>query len=272
MTKTFKQKKTLGLALGSGGWRGQAHIGVIKTLLEAGIKIDYIAGASAGALVGGSYCAVQNINLLEEIFREKISTKQLIRAFSDPSLKGGLIKGKKVTKMFENLFGKKQIEDLPIPFCAMASDLLTGAVVEINEGSLSNAIRASISVPFVFEPVKYKGYRLIDGATAVPIPVKTVKQMGADVVIAVSLYKNVFPVKTTAKINSLKAILKTSQVMLCHLAKYSSHEADLVLEPDIPESGVYSDPFSGFAKDEGTIEAGEEVAQANLAKIKQLLS
>lgn len=272
MIKKFQQRKTLGLALGSGGWRGQAHIGVIKTLLKAGIKIDYIAGTSAGALVGGSYCALQDIDLLEKIFKEKINTKQLIQAFSDPGLRGGLVKGEKIIKIFEDLCGKKQIKDLSIPFCAIASDLLTGEVVEINEGSLSNAIRASISVPFVFEPVKYKGYRLIDGATAMPIPVKTVKQMGADVVIAVSLYKNIFPVKTTARINSLSAILKTSQIMLCHLAKYSSKGADLFLEPDIPEGGVYSDPFTGFAKDEGTIEVGEKITKANLTKIKELLS
>jgi len=232
MIKKFQQRKTLGLALGSGGWRGQAHIGIIKTLLKAGIKIDYIAGTSAGALVGGSYCALQDIDLLEKIFREKIDKKQLIQAFSDPGLRGGLVKGDKAIKIFEDLFGKKQIKDLSIPFCAIASDLITGEVVEINEGSLSTAVRASISVPFVFEPVKYKKYRLVDGATAVPVPVKTVRQMGADIVIAVNLYKNIFPIKPV-RINSLKAVLKTSQIMLCHLAKYSSQGADLILEPDI---------------------------------------
>lgn len=271
MTKTFKQKKTLGLALGSGGWRGQAHIGVIKALLQAGIKIDYIAGASAGALIGGSYCALQDIHLVEKIFREKINKIQLMYAFSDPGLKGGLFKGQKVIEIFEKLIGKPKIENLAIPFCAVTSDLLTGKVVEIKHGDLAKAVRASTSVPFVFAPVKYDKCRLVDGATAVPVPVKTVKQMGADVIIAVSLYKNIFPIKAT-KISPIKAMLKTSHIMLYHLAKYSCQNADIVLEPNIKEKSTYSNPFFGFIKNEGTIEAGEEVTQANLAKIKKLLS
>jgi len=271
MNKKFQQKKSLGLALGSGGWRGQAHIGVIKTLLEAGIKIDYIAGASSGALIGGSYCALQNIELVEKIFREKIDKKQVLYAFSDPGLKGGLFKGDKVVEMFENLIGTRKIEDLKTPFCAIASDLLTGQVVEIKNGELSTAIRASTSVPFVFEPVKYGKYSLVDGATAVPVPVKSTRQMGADVVIAVNLYKNIFPIKNTG-IGTIKAVLKTSHIMIYHLAKYSCQTADLILEPNIQEKGTYSDPFSGFAKDEGVIEAGEEITQRNLLKIKELLS
>lgn len=269
--KSFKQGKTLGLALGSGGWRGQAHIGIIKALLANGIKIDYIAGASAGALIGGAYSALQDVEALEKIFREKINKKQLIQAFSDPGLKGGLFKGQKVKKIFEDLIGKKQIEDLKTPFCALTSDLLTGEIVEINKGSLSTAIRASTSVPFVFAPVKYGRHSLVDGATAVPVPVKTVKQMGADIVIAVSLYKNIFPIKNT-KISPIKAVLKTSHIMLYHLAKNSCEAADLILEPDIKENGIYSDPFTGFTKNEGTIEAGEAAVIANLAKIKKLLS
>lgn len=271
MTNKFQQKKSLGLALSSGGWRGQAHIGVIKALLKAGIKIDYISGASAGALIGGSYCALQDIKLLENIFREKIHKKQLVYAFSDPGLKGGLFKGQKVIKMLEGFIGKQKIEDLKTPFCAITSDLLTGKVVEIKDGDLANAIRASISVPFVFSPVKYKKYNLVDGGTAVPIPVKTTKQMGADVVIAVSLYKNIFPIKAV-KMSPIKAMLKTSHIMIYHLAKYSCQGADLILEPDVKEKGTYSNPFSGFAKNEGTIEAGEEVVAKNLSKIKKLLS
>lgn len=271
MTKKFQQRKTLGLALGSGGWRGQAHIGVIKALIKAGIKIDYIAGASAGALIGGSYCALQDVELLENIFREKINKKQLVYAFSDPGLKGGLFKGDKVVKMFENLIGTEKIENLKTPFCAITSDLLTGEVVEIKDGDLVTAIRASTSIPFVFSPVKYKKCRLVDGATAVPIPVKTIKEMGADVVIAVSLYKNIFPIKAV-KMSPIKAALKTSHVMFYHLAKHSSKSADLILEPDIEEKGTYSDPFSGFTKNEGTIEAGEEAVIKNLSEIKKLLS
>ncbi len=271
MTKKFIQKKTLGLALGSGGWRGQAHVGVIKALVEAGIKIDYISGTSAGAMIGGAYCALDDVAGLEKIFREKINKKSLFWAFSDPKPSWGMFKGEKITEIFEGLVGKHQIEDLKIPFCALSSDLLTGEVVEINEGNLAMAIRASTSIPFIFEPVKYKSYRLIDGGTAVPVPVKTVKQMGAEVVIAVSLYKNIFPVKAS-KMSSLKSVLKTMQIMMYHLARHNCRLADIILEPDIKESRIFSDPFTGFVKDQGVIEAGEKVTKDNIKAIKKLLS
>lgn len=270
MTKKFIQKKTLGLALGSGGWRGQAHVGVIKALVEAGIKIDYIAGTSAGSMVGGAYAAMNDVNELEKIFREKINKRKLLWAFSDPKPSWGMFKGEKITEVFEELVGKNQIENLSIPFCAVASDLLTGEIVEIHDGSLAKAIRASTSIPFIFEPAKYQGRRLIDGGTAVPVPVQVVKEMGAEVVIAVSLYKNIFPVKAD-KINSIKSVLKTMQIMMYHLAKNSCSMADFTLEPDIAESKIFSDPFTGFVQDKGVIKAGEEVTKQNIKAIKKLL-
>lgn len=269
--KTFVQRKTLGLALGSGGWRGQAHIGVIKALVEAGIRIDYIAGASAGALVGGAYASLENIEQVEQIFKDESTKKTLRYAFSDPKLKWGVFQGKRITKIITNVVGDKKIEDLTIPFCALATDLLTGQVVEIKKGSLPMAIRASASVPFVFEPLEYQSYRLIDGGTAVPIPVKTVQQMGAQVAIAVNLYKNIFPVRAK-QMSPIKAVLKTSQVMLYHLAQYSCQTADFVLEPDIQETQIYSNPFSGFVNNKGVSKVGEKVVQENLEAIRQLLS
>ena len=122
MNKVFKQTKTLGLALGSGGWRGQAHIGVIKALEEACIRIDYIAGSSAGSLVGGAYCSLGSAKNLEKVFKEEVDGKVVRKAFSDPRLSWGMFKGKKVTKIFEDLIGRRNIEDLNIPFCALSTD------------------------------------------------------------------------------------------------------------------------------------------------------
>lgn len=270
MAKAFKQRKTLGLALGSGGWRGQAHVGIIKALEAAGIKINYIAGSSTGSLVGGAYCALNNAGDLEEIFKEELNSRMIRKVFSDPRLRWGMFKGQKVTKLFEDLIGRKNIEDLRIPFCALSTDLLTGKILEIKEGSLSKAVRASTSIPFIFQPVVRGRARLIDGATAVPVPVKTVRQMGADVVIAVNLYKNIFPIHAK-KMNPLGAALKTSHVMLYHLAKYSCQNADLVLEPDLKENKNYTNPFS-FAKNKSAIEIGENTVNENLEQIKKLLS
>jgi len=266
----MKQKK-LGLALGSGGWRGLAHVGVIKQLIKSGIKIDYIAGSSAGALVGGLYSALQDINQIEQIFRQQMNYRRLLYAFSDPRPKWGIFKGKRIEKIFEKYLKNKSIEDLKTPFCALTCDLLTGQVVEINKGSLSRALRASIAVPFVLEPVLWHKMRLIDGATAVPIPVKTVRQMGAEIVIAVNLQKNQFPM-TDHKISSFKTLLKTTQVMLYHLAEHTSRPADLILKPDINENGNYSNPFSGFVSKRETIKDGERVVKKNLNRIKKLVN
>ena len=264
-----KQKK-LGLALGCGGWRGLAHIGVIEELLKNDIEINYIAGSSAGALVGGMYAAFQDIEKVELIFRENMNYRRVLYAFSDPRPKWGIFGGEKMEKIFKKYLGNRQIEDLPIPFCAMACDLLTGKAIELKAGNLAKAIHASLAVPFFLQPVKWGKMRLIDGGTAVPIPVKTAQQMGAEVVIGVNLQKNHFPM-TDHKMSAFKTALKTSQVMLYHLAQYTQEPADLVLQPDINESGDYSNPFLGFVKRGDVFSDGEEVVKNNIEVIKKLL-
>jgi len=270
MTK-FVQQKTLGLALGSGGWRGQAHIGVIKALTKAGIKINYIAGASAGALIGGAYAASQDIEYIEQAFRTQTTWQNMLKVFSDPILHSGLFKGKKVTQIFQELVGKHQIENLPIPFCAMASDLLSGKSIKIQSGDLAQAVRSSTCVPFVFEPVHDGEHLLIDGGTATPVPATAAKEMGADVVIAVCLYKNIFPIKAK-KLGKMHIVIKTIQLMMYNLAKYGMTDANLVLWPELKESLRAAEPFSGFIGDQNSIAAGEKVVQENIEQIKALLS
>ena len=138
----------IGLALSGGAAKGLAHIGVIKALEEAGIKIDYIAGSSMGALVGAAYASGVPIDTLEKIAINtdwKTSMKLFIPGLST----SGLINGKKVEKFLYKLYDDKRIEDLPIPFAATASDIDTGKLCVINKGSLLNAVRASISIPIV---------------------------------------------------------------------------------------------------------------------------
>lgn len=266
----IKKQKKLGLALGSGGWRGLAHIGAIKELLKHDIEISYIAGSSAGALVGGMYAAFQDIDKVETIFRENMHYRRLLYAFSDPKPRWGVFAGDKMEELFKKYLGNRRIEDLKIPFCALASDLLTGKAVELKKGSLSKAIHASSAVPFFLQPVRWDKMRLIDGATAVPIPAKTVKQMGAEVVIAINLQKNHFPINDH-KISAFKTALKTSQVMLYNLAQYAQQPADLVLYPDIDEKGDYKNPFVGFVNRGDVFDDGEKVVRDNIQKIKELL-
>lgn len=263
--------KKLGLALGCGGWRGLAHLGVIKALLEAGIKIDCLAGTSAGALVGGLYAALGDIDQVIEIFHANMNYRRLLYAFSDPRPKWGLFKGDKMIKIFDRYLAGRQIEDCQIPFCALATDLLTSHSVELNHGNLSQAIRASIAVPFFLQPVKWDNMRLIDGGTSIPVPVETVRKMGAEVVIAVNLQKNQFPMPDHP-ISPFQAALKTSQVMVYHLAQTAQQSADLVLWPDIKENGNYTNPFTRFVTRGDVFDDGQQVVQQNLAKIKKMLS
>lgn len=267
----FTQRKTLGLALGSGGWRGQAHIGVIKALEEAGIRIDYIAGASAGALIGGAYAANQDIKAIETAFRTQINWRKMLQLFSDPSLHHGLFHGRQATKVFEELVGQHQVENLKIPFTAMATDLRTANSVKINSGSLAEAIQISTAVPFVFSPVLRNEQLLIDGGAVAPVPAAAVKEMGAEVVLAVCLYKNIFP-ESKKKLGKMHTTIKTIQVMMYNLALHGMKDADLIVWPSLKESLRKAEPFSGFIGNSDIIAAGEQAVAENLPAIKRLLS
>jgi NTE family protein len=267
----FVQRKTLGLALGSGGWRGQAHIGVIKALEEAGIRIDYIAGASAGALIGGAYAANQDIKSIETAFRTQVNWRKMLQIFSDPILSRGLFKGNQATKVITELVGKHQVEKLPIPFWAIASDLRSATSVPITSGDLAEAIHISTAVPFVFEPVARNEQLLIDGGAITPVPAAAVKKMGAEVVLAVCLYKNIFP-ENKKRLSKTHTVIKTIQMMMYNLALYGMNDADLILWPSLKESLRSAEPFSGFVGNNNSITAGEKAVAENLSKLKQLLS
>jgi len=175
----------IGLALGSGSARGWAHIGVIRALTEAGVHVDCVAGTSIGALVGGAYAAGE-IDALEELAL-RVDWRQ-IASFLDVVLpKSGLIEGKKIAEFLRKHLPDMAIEELPLPFRAVATDLATGHEVTIGEGDIIEAIRASISVPGIFTPVGRDGTFLVDGGLVNPVPVSVVRDMGADFVIAVDL-------------------------------------------------------------------------------------
>jgi len=177
--------KKIGLALGSGSARGWAHIGVIKALAETGIKIDYVAGTSIGAVVGAFY-ASGRIAALEDAALQ-IDWRKIVFFLDAVYPKSGLIEGKKVAEFIRTSVKEKNIEDLSLPFCAVSTDLASGNEVIIRNGDIIEAVRASISVPGIFTPVTKDNTILVDGALINPVPVSVVRQMGADLVIAVDL-------------------------------------------------------------------------------------
>jgi NTE family protein len=191
----MKKKKKIGLVLGSGSARGWSHIGVIKCLLEASVPVDIVCGSSMGAVVGGAYAA-GILHSLEELARD-FSWLDFLK-FMDVSLsRRGLLEGDRITDFFREKISNVMIEDLPLPYGAIAVDLHTGKEVSFRKGPLIDAMRASFSLPGLFTPFQRGQQWLIDGGLVNPVPVSLCRSMGADIVIAINLNdgileKNIF--------------------------------------------------------------------------------
>ncbi|MCB9781523.1 MAG: patatin-like phospholipase family protein [Candidatus Omnitrophica bacterium] len=175
----------IGLALGSGSARGWAHLGVIQAIEESGIPIACVAGSSIGALAGAVYASGNHHRLFE--FASEIDWRRLASFFDPVFPRSGLVDGKKIAAFIRSHVHQANIEDLPIPFCAVATDLSTGEEVHLREGDVIEAVRASISLPGIFTPVRVGDRFLLDGGMSNPVPVSVARAMGADYVIAVDI-------------------------------------------------------------------------------------
>jgi NTE family protein len=180
-----KPKKTVSLVLGSGGARGLSHIGVIHELEERGYEIASISGCSIGALIGGIYAAGK-LDEFEDWVRA-IGKMDMVTLLDLSWARHGLVKGDKIIGTLVDLVGERTIEELPIPYTAMAADINNEKEVWLNSGSLFDAIRASISLPLFFTPVPYKGDYLIDGGVLNPVPIAPTFNDDTDITIAVNL-------------------------------------------------------------------------------------
>lgn len=178
------QKPLIGLALGGGAARGWSHIGVIRALEQAGIKPDIVCGTSIGALVGALYAAGELDRFEQWVLGLKVSD---VLSYIDVSLNSGLLKGEKLMEFFRRDYVDQSIENLSIPFAAVATSLKTGAEVWLRDGSTLEAVRASIAIPGLFEPSLKDGLILVDGGLVNSVPVSLARAMGADFVIAVDL-------------------------------------------------------------------------------------
>jgi NTE family protein len=174
----------IGLALGAGGARGWAHIGVINGLVEAGIRPDIVCGTSMGSLVGAAYAAGELDHLQE--WALSLGWRDVF-GLMDFTLRGGLIRGKKLFEFMRARFGLQDITGLSLPYGAVATELATGREVWLRTGHVLDAVRASIAIPGVFAPVLRDGELLVDGALVNPVPVSMCRALGADIVIAIDL-------------------------------------------------------------------------------------
>lgn len=262
--------KKIGLALGSGGAKGIAHIGVLKQLEKNKIKIDYIAGSSIGALIGSLYSLHQDSKKIEKLFLQN-NWRRFLR-FLEPSLSGGLIKGDKLEKYIKEIIENAAFNDLKIPTAIVATDLKTCRPVIFKSGSLSKAILASMSVPLIFTPQSLKNKMYIDGGLSEPVPVDIARDLGAKKIIAVNLDNGNLKKKIKKTDLSLKKMAQYSiEAVRYNLAKKCVEKADVSIMPKIPNAGLIGwSKFFKVGEVHKIIEAGEKAATNKINKIKNL--
>jgi NTE family protein len=255
----MEEKIKIGLALGGGSARGFAHIGVLKVLEEAGIKADYLAGCSIGALVGAFYASGGKIKMLERFSRAVDRRNWVDLTFS----RMGFINGKKIEEILYLMTRRSTFADLKIPLAVVAVDLYSGQKVVLKEGLVSRAVRASISIPGYFVPVEMEGMLLVDGGVLDRVPAGVVRQMGAEFVIAVDT--GFYP--ESGKISTiLDVITRSFDIMTREITRNYLINADIVISPDL--AGVAP---SQFDKAGETIAIGEKAAREALPRILAML-
>ena len=266
----FKRKKEkqakinknvrLGLALGGGGARGFAHLGVLKAFDENGIKFDYIAGTSVGSLVGafyaGGFSAEQIIEISKKINKKDIKNNKIM--FMPSSTMG-------LQNIIKNNLGDVDIKELQIPFCAVAVDMKSGNEVDIKSGSLAKAVAGSCAVPGVFTYVDFDDFRLQDGGLQNTIPSDVVKSMGADFVVSVDCNPSRgYGTDSTKLMDILSA---TIRILMKSNAVKGKFYSDVIIEPDTKR--FKSTKLKGA---EEMIEEGYKAGLEKIAEIKKLLT
>jgi NTE family protein len=249
----------IGLALGGGAARGFAHIGVIKVLEAQGLVPDYVAGTSAGAVVGALYAAGSDGFELQKLAHRLDEAK--ISDWSIPDR--GVLKGESLQQFVNDAVAQRPLEGLKKPFAVVATDLQSGESIVFRTGNTGMAVRASATVPGVFRPVSINGREYVDGGLSSLVPVRAVRQMGADVVIAVdiSAHPGSQPIRGT-----LDILLQTFTIMGQNLARYELKDADVVIRPQVDGFGA-----TDFLARHDAILEGEKAAQAALPQIREAI-
>lgn len=263
MNVMFRPK--IGLALGAGGPKGFAHIGVIKALKAHNIPIDYIAGTSAGALIGGMYCVSGDISSLEAYIIER-NNLEMASYFSDFSLQSGVLQGNRVETFVEKYIGNASFSQTKTPFRAVAVDLKTAEKVELKNGSIAKAIRASIAIPMLFKPVEIEGRMLIDGGLSSPVPVETAFAMGADIVIAVQLDYWYRPTFDMQRLNPFQVGEMSLDIIEKKITTQEIKRAHVVLRPHL--GSVHWSSFLNEAEKRQCITEGEKEAERAMVGIQ----
>lgn len=286
-----KEKLKVGLALGGGGARGLAHIGVLKVLERENIPIDLITGTSIGAIIGGAYALKKDISAIEKIAEKysKISEFNIDFSFSEKErkdklfflkkmsdfLKKGYIlnlelrrkyidEGEEIKKIIKDLVGDKAFTDTKIPFAVVAADLVKGEKVILNQGKLFDALLASSSIPGMFPPVILDKKILVDGGIVDVVPIQAAQSLGANFVIGVNVGQTIK--KRVEFDNAVEIFFRSDSITSAELRKLQLSFADVVITPKI---GRFH--WSDFSKSGQCIREGEIAAQNIILELKKKL-
>ncbi|GAB4114474.1 MAG: patatin-like phospholipase family protein [Candidatus Caldatribacteriota bacterium] len=282
----------IGLALGGGGARGLAHIGVIKVLERENIPIDIITGTSMGAIIGGVYALKKNVEALVGIAdkyvkvmssfnlsvnfgeKEKKERPLFLKRVVDFLKKGYILnqelrnkylnEGEELREILRELVGDKTFTELKIPFAVVAADLIKGEKVILQEGELFSALLASASIPGIFPPVNLEKKMLVDGGIVEVVPIETARTMGADLIIAVNVSSSLK--KKYDFNNAVEILFRSDEITSNHLRKVQLSHADVLITPKV---GRFH--WSDFSKPEKCIREGEIAAQSSILEIKKKL-
>ena len=301
--ETMAERPKIGLVFGGGGAKGAAEVGVLKVLEEAGVQVDYIVGTSIGSIVGGLYAAGYTAGELETMFQTQewlsLLTDRKASLSNEPyqTINGvtyifgfpvmdrnssvfGVMKGESVEQMLDSMLSVKGCNDferLPIPFCCVTADIRAAQEVVISKGSISKAMRASMSIPGIFKPVKLDDRLLVDGGMLNNLPVDVCRNMGADIVIAIDLQQNEQkPRKQSdfSMLSSLADLLGFGGILEWiinrpDIEKYLANrqKADVYIHPNLPDADA-----SSFGNKNATrmIQAGVVAAKQQLPELQRV--
>lgn len=287
--KTDRPK--IGLVLSGGGAKGFAHIGVLKVIEDAGVKIDYIGGTSMGAVVGGLYALGYNASQLDSIFSETDfdellsdyiprQTKNFYEKRNDEvyslvlpfnkykigipeALSKGLYNFNLLSRVTRNVRHVRDFNALPIPFLCIGSDIETGEQVILNKGNLAHAMIASSAFPSLFSPVEYQGHFLVDGGVVNNYPIDEIRKLGADIIIGVDVQNDLLDRK--ALNDATKILVQITNLHSIDKMKENVLKTDIYIRPDIKDYGVMS-----FDSGQDIVSKGEEAAFSVFERLKQL--
>ncbi len=248
------------LVLGGGAARGFAHVGVIRALEKEKIPVDLIVGTSVGSLIGAIYAHDRNSFELEwtafALEKNEFFDYGLLNAFTGM----GIAKGDKLEAFVKNKIPVADIENLKVPFVAVATDLNRGTRVTLDSGSIARAVRASSAIPGVFQPVEHQGKLLVDGGVIDNVPVSVARERGADIVIAVDIGQQVANFKIE---NVIDVMLQSITIMGAENAKVKKRDADVLITPSIGDVGRLD-----FTQKKRSMQAGIEATEKMIPEIR----